>query len=451
MVFRFTHWLSHLVYPPRKRTRSESRKLRKKLKRHLGREKSKNTTIKRLLILIDHLLVLAVRSGAADQLETLVNKLTDQEVARVNKVRIMGLSRLFLAKGRTKAAESLLSRYILTTRSDQLLYFLEPLVELDRAGALGIGPLREFCAKFQPPSSMLALDWLRTEYKAADDTDHRNFERFIIEPLYALTKNERNLMDIRFSSQQRSALQEIFKSNVIAQRPLSLLRLGDGEAYPYPVPQVEGIEPFFFENDIRNFELSNWGVPPPEHVREDVITRFRQAVARCDVLGFPSVYRIIRNLTRPYSRYGERRNQRAFIRILSALGNAIPVGQKLFTEERCHRIRGAIDEPFLIELANMARSVVLVSNWPEIKSKFPLASSVILVPSSGIELFKIYPEIIGRVREASGPGTIVFVGAGILGKILADEARQSGAVALDVGSLMDYMVGHKTRTIADLI
>ena len=34
---------------------------------------------------------------------------------------------------------------------------------------------------------------------------------------------------------------------------------------------------------------------------------------------------------------------------------------------------------------------------------------------------------------------------------LADEAREMGAVALDVGSLMDYMVDQKTRTIADII
>jgi len=299
---------------------------------------------------------------------------------------------------------------------------------------------------------VIALEWLGREYKAADDGDHRNFERFIIQPLGTLTKDERNLMDIRFSPQQRSTLQQIIKSSVVDESPLSLLRLGDGEAYPYPAPHVEGIEPAVFEKDNTNFELSrtHWGIRPPDSAREDVITRFRQAVARCDVLGFPAVYRIIRNMTRPHSRYGERRNQRSFIRILSALGNAIPLGQKVFTEERCHRIRGAIDEPFLIELATLARSTVLVSSWPEIRSKFPRSSLVIPVPSSGKELFKSYPGIIERVREASGPGTIVFVGAGFIGKILADEARQAGAVALDVGSLMDYMVGHKTRTIADL-
>jgi hypothetical protein len=44
-----------------------------------------------------------------------------------------------------------------------------------------------------------------------------------------------------------------------------------------------------------------------------------------------------------------------------------------------------------------------------------------------------------------------LVGAGIVGKIFAHEAKMCGAVALDVGSLLDYMMERKTRTIADLI
>ena len=100
----------------------------------------------------------------------------------------------------------------------------------------------------------------------------------------------------------------------------------------------------------------------------------------------------------------------------------------------------------------MARSLVLMSSWPELRSKFPPELSIheIRVPS-GKELFTRYPELIERVHEVSRPGTVVLIGAGIIAKILADEAREMGAVALDVGSLMDYMVDQKTRTIADII
>ena len=208
-----------------------------------------------------------------------------------------------------------------------------------------------------------------------------------------------------------------------------------------------------FQKDNENFErsyLRSGTASDPDRAREALIRDFRQAVSRCDILGFPSVYRIIRNLTPPHSRYGMRRNQRAFLRILSALGNYIPVGQKIFTEERCHRIRGAIDEPFVLDLAAKARSVVLVSSWPEIQSKFSAKSSFIAVTPKKAALYDDYPKIIERICELSSPGTLVLIGAGVPAKIMADQARKSGAVALDVGSLMDYMVGHKTRTIADL-
>jgi hypothetical protein len=297
------------------------------------------------------------------------------------------------------------------------------------------------------------LDWLSKEYRPADDTDQRDFQRFIIAPLRALSEDPGNLMDIRFSEEQRAALQEKIKSSLREERPLSLLRLGDGEAYPYPAPKVDGIESAVFHKDNINFERSrtHWGVsPPPGRSREELITSFREAVARCDILGLPSVYRIVRNMTHPYSRYGTRRNQRAFLRILGALGNDIPIGQKVFTEERCHRIRGAIDEHFLVELAAAARSVVLVSRWPEIQSKFSVKSTFVPVPASGMELFSIYTEVIERLCELASPGTLVLIGAGVPAKIMADRARQSGAVAIDVGSLMDYVAGHKTRTIADL-
>jgi hypothetical protein len=66
-------------------------------------------------------------------------------------------------------------------------------------------------------------------------------------------------------------------------------------------------------------------------------------------------------------------------------------------------------------------------------------------------LCEIYPEIVERVRASSRPGTLVLVGAGIIGKILVDEARQCGAVALDVGSLLDYVAGVKSRSVGEML
>lgn len=47
---------------------------------------------------------------------------------------------------------------------------------------------------------------------------------------------------------------------------------------------------------------------------------------------------------------------------------------------------------------------------------------------------------------ARGPGTLVLVGAGVLGKIYCYRVKQLGGVALDVGSMMDLWAGLKTRS-----
>jgi hypothetical protein len=399
-------------------------------------------------------IVKEVQAGSDEQLDKVVSALTEQEIHNVRRTSAMGITRLLIEKERPDAAVRLLRKYIQPARSDQLLYFLEPLLELNKLGLLQ-GELHQFCNTFHPSPGVRALDYLSATYDAVDEADRHNFQQFIVRPLSALPPNDRNLMDIRFSPEQRRQLLNHIEERVAQEKPLSLLRLGDGEAYAYRPGAIEGFAPSVFEEDNASFELNWWNARPTARVRDDLTDRIRQAVKRCDILGFPSVYRIIRDLPPPNRRYGKNRNQRAFMRLLGALGQSIPVDSKVFTEERCHRIRGAIDSAFLLELAGMARSVVLVTSWPELSSKFPpgLKIETISVPSEQAtpKLFEVYPEIVDRVRAVSKPGKVVLVGSGIIGKILVDEARMSGAVALDVGSLMDYMVGAKTRTIADLI
>jgi len=42
------------------------------------------------------------------------------------------------------------------------------------------------------------------------------------------------------------------------------------------------------------------------------------------------------------------------------------------------------------------------------------------------------------------------VGAGYAGKIIIDEARQRGGIALDLGSIFDHWLGLHTRSYQDL-
>jgi len=52
--------------------------------------------------------------------------------------------------------------------------------------------------------------------------------------------------------------------------------------------------------------------------------------------------------------------------------------------------------------------------------------------------------------NAAAANKLVVVAAGYLGKWIVDEARARGGVALDLGSMLDYWIGLRTRSYLDL-
>lgn len=60
--------------------------------------------------------------------------------------------------------------------------------------------------------------------------------------------------------------------------------------------------------------------------------------------------------------------------------------------------------------------------------------------------FERFPEIRHQIWTASRPGVLVLVGAGVLGKIYCDVAKEAGAVAVDIGSIFDGLAGVESRS-----
>jgi hypothetical protein len=57
----------------------------------------------------------------------------------------------------------------------------------------------------------------------------------------------------------------------------------------------------------------------------------------------------------------------------------------------------------------------------------------------------IFQEVLSELDRTLYPGEVYIVGAGILGKIYCEAIRSKGAVAIDIGSLMDAIAGLQTR------
>ena len=58
-----------------------------------------------------------------------------------------------------------------------------------------------------------------------------------------------------------------------------------------------------------------------------------------------------------------------------------------------------------------------------------------------------YPDVFESIMEEVSPipGEVFLIGAGILGKIIAQQVRERGGCAIDIGSLADYWAGYATR------
>lgn len=407
---------------------------------------------------LNQLLTLAVRGEDTTLITRRLSEVTDSELGRLRKNTIFGIAQLFIETDRPQAAADVIERYV--RRHPELRpYYLEQLLKLDDKGVLS-PTLTKFSAQFRPSQDAAMAAYLRENFDGVDAADRQNFERFILSPLANLRQRERNLMNVRFSSEQRETLIEIIRRHLDDGHPLSLLRLGDGEAYAYASAAMSGIDAALFQEDNDTRERHWWGAAPSPAIREDIAVRVRGAVAACDILGLPSAYRVVRDLPAPGQRYGAGRAQRGLTTVLGACGGEIPLDGKIVTEERCHQV--VFRPEALADLAAQARSVAVVSCWPadQLSLPFEASSHITIPPAQKLKrldeaepppLFEVYPQILTRIRETAGPGVLVLIGAGIIGKFLAGEAREGGAVAIDVGSILDYMAGLKTRSFVDMI
>jgi hypothetical protein len=98
--------------------------------------------------------------------------------------------------------------------------------------------------------------------------------------------------------------------------------------------------------------------------------------------------------------------------------------------------------------------VALVTSKPElgqlVARRFDVSTSTVIVPEKHVVVPGPGEHIPYRYRTIRSelnfpPGTLVLVGAGIPGKVYCQWLKESGCVAIDVGSIFDAWVGKASR------
>lgn len=220
----------------------------------------------------------------------------------------------------------------------------------------------------------------------------------------------------------------------------SLIRLGDGEGM-----LMAGERP-----DLEGATLNGERVAPhlrvragrlPAQERQAIDQCFREAVLGADVIGLPDLWQCV---------HGPEQTVRA----AASLG-AIVTPPQLEARAPCLLPGGWLLNLQLLALGSLHRppfdrmSAVIAPALPlalrgsavtflQVPGEPAHWSVVRDVPAHDPEVFH---RVLEAIRTCIGPGDLVLIGAGLLGKIYAHAVRTRGGVAVDIGSVIDLCCG----------
>jgi hypothetical protein len=237
--------------------------------------------------------------------------------------------------------------------------------------------------------------------------------------------------------------------------PLSMIRLGDGEARFLALddPWARTIISTNEARRIVDVIWRNWFGQPIETVDEAELTAlsalFADALASADILGVSPAHRLQRDIFhRGYLAVLERAVDRV------AAEHSGVLMTHAFANIFLHR-----RSPFYAELLSGLDFLGCISPHPGLAARLAehhgiatyqeyIVPGEARLPARGPISVPHFPDqfkqIMADVRVPR-PGAVVLVAAGLLGKIYCQHIRGLGGIAIDVGSVVDAWMGYGTR------
>lgn len=282
--------------------------------------------------------------------------------------------------------------------------------------------------------------------------------QYVLEVLPSLeaVRGRMTLMDVRTDPQQKANFLSRISSALANLESFTCIRLSDGEGYLFPHPD------YFSHEDSRNRERHWWGVELSDALRSAIRQDALQAVREADIIGLPSIFRFIRDTSSKSISLTSSVQGRGLLSCLQGVCNHDRSGTSAFSEDKFNvALFGRPDA--ILDLAAVARKVVVVSSiqpeaLPHRLRELPHIDYVSLPThnntkyneayvSEDLPLPAVYPGLLEKFKWKVEPGTLVLVAGGIIGKIFIGKAKERGAVALDIGHVIDDWVAPKFTTL----
>ena len=215
-------------------------------------------------------------------------------------------------------------------------------------------------------------------------------------------------------------------------RGFGLLRLGDGEGLLL-AGQRPDLEGAIRNGSARDAELEARGgeLAPEEYGL--LMNRFREVVQRADVVGIPDLWQCLQ---------GPEQTYQVAARLETEPAAMLPGGWHLHTQLLLH---GAFHRPPFDRIT----AVIAPALPPQLQGsgvtflQLPGEDphwSAMAPPHAHYPI--VFCQVLQWIQSEAGPGQLVLVGGGLLGKLYVGALQARGAVAIDIGSVIDLCCGY---------
>lgn len=268
-------------------------------------------------------------------------------------------------------------------------------------------------------------------------------------------ENSKFLLELRYFQDQMNELRQLVMNALTNKEPLSLLRLGDGEAYAFLDDANSE------EQEIRpTLEKFWWGTTIPEELSKQLVQDVRETILGADIIGLPNVIRLSQTLNAAGTgelSYSDKR-QNILFRGMKALLKKESFNSRYWVDEYANY--AFVKEEVLTRMLDLATNVIVVGcfeipddnilNHPKVEVIHIPPVQKISAVANAVSNEKSMPEILKELQETIkpklSPGSLLLLAGGFAGKPILQMAKQQGAVAIDFGSGLDHVLGYKTRS-----
>lgn len=269
------------------------------------------------------------------------------------------------------------------------------------------------------------------------------------------TTDSELLLEVRYRPEEAESLRGRVLGALQRREPLMFLRMGDGEAYAFSNEATEAV-PGFRED----LEQLWWGKALPVSLRESVAHAVRVTLQDADIIGLPSMPRLAQVLHafNPGDLSPASRKQLGLFEGVEEAVHQGGLACMCWVDEYANY--AFVNPEVLQSLMAAATNTVVVGCFEIPRGHFLQAPHVHHVPIPPVQKVakahgvvatdRVLPEVLDDLQAELAPllrpGTLCLLAAGFAGKPLLQLAKSRGAVALDLGSGLDHLLGHRTRS-----